>query len=277
MKKYYLGIDLGSTTSKAVIIDDNDQIIGRGITNTRANYKVAADINNIQYKEVLLNERFMLDAEAVLKATDDNTKVIFLCTPNNPTGNSLVREDVIHILNKFNGVVVLDEAYIDFSEQESYSQVINNYPNLIVLQTFSKAWGMAGLRLGMAFASKEIIQVLNHIKYPYNVNILTQGKALEMLAQEENMKQNVQVILDERKKLIVELNKLSFINEVYPTDANFVLIKVSDARKLYDELLETGIIVRDRSKVALCEGCLRITIGTPEENKNLLKELAHYK
>lgn len=239
-------------------------------------YKVAADINNVAYKEVLLNANFQLEADAILEAVDSNTKVIFLCSPNNPTANSLVRDDVIHILNKFNGIVVLDEAYIDFSEQESYSNSLDAYPNLVVLQTFSKAWGMAGIRLGMAFASKEITDVFNHIKYPYNINILTQQKALEMLDKLEEKNANVELVLSERKKLLVELNKMAYIKHIYPSDANFVLIKVDVPKKLYDYLLEKEIIVRDRSNVALCAGCLRITVGTPEENKQLLQIMSKY-
>jgi histidinol-phosphate aminotransferase len=239
-------------------------------------YNVAAEINDVEYREVLLTDNFMLDAEAILAAVDSNTKIIFLCSPNNPTGNSLVRENVVHILNKFNGIVVLDEAYIDFSQEESFASVLDSYPNLVVLQTFSKAWGMAGVRLGMAFASKEMVQVLNHIKYPYNVNVLTQQKALEMLEQEDEKKNNVAIILKERDYLAVELNKLKVIQQLYPTDANFLLAKVENPRSVYDFLLKREIIVRDRSRVALCSGCLRITVGTPEENKILLEALADY-
>lgn len=239
-------------------------------------YKVAADINNVAYNEVLLKANYQLDADAILDKINRKTKVLFLCSPNNPTANSLVREDVIHLLNKFNGIVVIDEAYIDFSAQESYSLMLEAYPNLIVMQTFSKAWGMAGIRLGMAFASKEITEVFNHIKYPYNVNILTQQKALEMLEKEGEKNAHVEVVLNERKTLVVELNKLKYIEQVYPTDANFILIRVNKAKKLYDFLLESEIIVRDRSKVALCDDCLRITVGTPEENKELLKVMSQY-
>ena len=239
-------------------------------------YKVAADINDVQYKEVLLTTDYMLDVEKMLNAVNENTKVIFLCSPNNPTGNSLIREDVVHILNKFDGIVVLDEAYIDFSEEESFLGIIDDYPNLIVLQTFSKAWGMAGVRLGMAFASKEIIQVFNYIKYPYNVNILTQQKALEHLDNKAETLNNISIVLDERKKLSVALNKLNLIQKIYPSDANFLLVKVPNAKKVYDYLLEKEIIVRDRSKVALCEGCLRLTVGTPEENEKLLGAIKQY-
>lgn len=240
-------------------------------------YKVCADINDIEYREVLLSTSFMLDADAVLKAVDKHTKAIFLCSPNNPTANSLVREDVFHILNKFNGVVVIDEAYIDYSEEESYLSSLDSYQNLLVIQTFSKAWGMAGVRLGMAFASQDIINVFNHIKYPYNINVLTQNVALEMIEKIAQKEKNVKIILSERRKLNIELNKLSIIQQVYASDANFLLVKVKDARAIYDALLQDEIIVRDRSKVALCHGCLRITVGTKDENKALLKALSTYK
>jgi histidinol-phosphate aminotransferase len=240
-------------------------------------YKVAADINNVEYREALLTSNFLLDPLAILDQVDDATKAIFLCSPNNPTGNSLIRQDVNHILNNFNGLVILDEAYIDFSKEESFLTELNNYPNLVVLQTFSKAWGMAGMRLGMAFASQEIIHVLNQIKYPYNVNVLTQQKALEMLDQIENKNKHVQIILNERNKLMIELKRMQLIEEIYPTDANFILVKVNSAKAVYSYLLEKEIIVRDRSKVALCEGCLRITVGTEDENIALLKALSEYK
>ena len=240
-------------------------------------YKVAADINDVTYKEVLLNDDYQLNATEVLDTVNKRTKAIFLCSPNNPTANSLVREDVLYILNKFNGIVVLDEAYIDFSTRESYVNVLNDYPNLVVLQTFSKAWGMAGVRLGMSFASKEITEVFNNIKYPYNVNVLTQKKVLEMLDKVDEKNENVQVILNERKSLVIGLKELECVDLVYSSDANFVLVKVPNPKGMYDYLLKSEIIVRDRSNVALCEGCLRITIGTPDENKILLKALKAYK
>lgn len=236
-------------------------------------YKVAADINGVEYREVLLNEYFMLDSKKMLQSTDAQTKAIFLCSPNNPTANNLVRDDVIHLLDNFNGIVVLDEAYADFSEQESFLTLLDHYPNLIVLQTFSKAWGMAGIRLGMAFASKEIIRVFNQIKYPYNINILTQRKALDMLKGVDRKNKNVKMVIAERTQLLLELNKLEIIQHVFPTDANFVLVRFENSKAVYNWLLEQQIIVRDRSKVALCEGCLRITVGTKTENKALIKAL----
>ncbi len=239
-------------------------------------YKVAADINAIEYREVLLNENFMLDSEKLLRSTDAHTKAIFLCSPNNPTANNLVHTDIIHLLDKFNGIVALDEAYADFSEQESFLNLLDHYPNLIVLQTFSKAWGMAGIRLGMAFASKEIIRVFNQIKYPYNINILTQRKALEMLKNVDRKNKNVRMVVEERTRMLLELKQLEIIKQVYPTDANFVLVRFEKSKEVYNWLLEQQIIVRDRSKVALCEGCLRITVGTKAENKTLLKALMSF-
>ncbi len=240
-------------------------------------YKVAADINAVTYREVMLTRSFNLDVVSLMKSIDKKTKVVFLCSPNNPSGNSLIRSNIEYVLNNFEGIVVIDEAYIDFAREEGFLPLLNSYPNLIVLQTFSKAWGMAGVRLGMAFASKEIIQVLNHIKYPYNVNVLTQQKALEMLEQEEQTKQNISTIISERDILLPKLNNLDVIEQVYPTDANFVLVRVKDPKAVYNYLLNKEIIVRDRSKVALCEGCLRLTIGTPEENLLLLDALANFK
>ncbi len=240
-------------------------------------YKVAADINAVTYKEVLLTNTFNLNVVSLMEAIEANTKVIFLCSPNNPSGNSLIRTNVEHVLNNFDGIVVMDEAYIDFATEEGFLPLLTSYPNLIVLQTFSKAWGMAGVRLGMAFASNEIIQVLNHIKYPYNVNVLTQQKALEMLDKEEQTRQNINTIISERDILLPKLNNLPVIEHVYPTDANFVLVKVKDPKSVYSFLLDKEIIVRDRSKVTLCEGCLRLTIGTPEENLKLLSALTDYK
>jgi histidinol-phosphate aminotransferase len=240
-------------------------------------YKVCANINNVAFREVLLTKDFRLDAEAVLKEVDKNTKIIFLCSPNNPTGNSFVREKILHILNNFDGIVVLDEAYIDFSEQESFLGQLQNYPNLVVLQTFSKAWGMAGLRLGMAFASNQIIDVLNKIKYPYNINVLTQQQASRQIDLIDDKNVKVYSIFSQRKVMVAELKKIDGVLEVFPSDANFLLIKVNDARKMYNYFLEKEIIVRDRSKVKLCEGCLRITVGTPSENQIFIDALKAYK
>lgn len=239
-------------------------------------YKVCANINNVSFREVLLTTDFKLDADAVLNEVNPNTKIIFLCSPNNPTGNSFVREKIFHILNNFDGIVVLDEAYIDFSEQESYLNQLQNYPNLVVLQTFSKAWGMAGARMGMAFASTRIIEILNKIKYPYNINVLSQAQVSRQLDQLEDKDIKVKSIIGQRKALIMELNKLKLVKEIFPTDSNFLLIKVDDARKVYAFLLDKEIIVRDRSKVALCQGCLRVTIGTPPENEAFLEAIKNY-
>ncbi len=253
----------------------HDNIIS--IKPTYGMYKVSADINGVKFNEVLLSDDFNVNADAVLEKIDSNTKLIFLCSPNNPTGNSLNRADISKIISEFDGIVILDEAYIDFSNQIGFLQELENCPNLIILQTFSKAWSMAGIRLGMAFASKEIIAVFNRIKYPYNVNILTQRAALKELENSQETIEKVKIILAERSNLINELNSISIIKKVFPSDANFLLVKVNDARQIYNYLLTKGIIVRDRSKVALCLGCLRITIGTPQENKILIKALQEYK
>ncbi len=236
-------------------------------------YKVCANINDVEYRKVLLNDEFQFSAEDLLAATDQNTKVIWLCSPNNPTGNLLNEVEIAKLLALFQGIIVLDEAYIDFASRESYSKVLENHPNLIILQTFSKAWGSAAIRLGMAFASKEIIAVFNKIKYPYNVNLLTQEKALEALANQYQVEKWVKTTLDEREKLIEKLSQLKMVRHIYPTDANFVLVKVDDANATYKNLVEKGIIVRNRSSVSLCLGCLRITIGTNQENDTLIEEL----
>lgn len=239
-------------------------------------YKVCANINDVEYRKVLLNADFQADAKLILKATDNNTKVIWICSPNNPTGNLIDKVTILEILNSFHGIVVLDEAYIDFATKESYSIQLDKFPNIIILQTFSKAWGSAAIRLGMAFASKEIISVFNKIKYPYNVNVLTQEKALETLKNEKEVEKWVETTLAERKKMIDELEKLKNVQHIYPTDANFVLVKVDDANATYKYLVEKGIIVRNRNSVSLCLGCLRITIGTKGENENLLRELQNF-
>ena len=236
-------------------------------------YKVCANINDVEYRKVLLDENFDFTADKLLAATNLYTKVIWLCSPNNPTGNSLNSNEIIKLLEQFEGIVVLDEAYIDFSSVDSFSQKLAQYPNLIILQTFSKAWGSAAIRLGMAFASTEIIAVLNKIKYPYNINILTQQQALKTIQSSVQVKDWVEILLQERTKLIGLLQELSIVQHIYPTDANFVLVKVNDANATYNTLVEKGIIVRNRSNVSLCLDCLRITIGTPEENSVLIDEL----
>jgi histidinol-phosphate aminotransferase len=236
-------------------------------------YKVAASVNNVEVKKVSLTEDFQLDAEQMLNAADENTKLIFLCSPNNPTGNLLDKKAVSEVVEKFNGIVVLDEAYIDFAPGKSLLPELSNHPNLVVLQTFSKAWGMAGIRLGMAFAAPEIISVLNKIKYPYNLNILTQEKAMELTDNREKVEKWVKRIIAERSKMAELLKIFPFVEKIFPSDANFLLVKMHDARGIYDYLAERGIVVRDRSKIHLCENSLRITIGTSKENEQLLKAM----
>jgi len=240
-------------------------------------YKVSAAINDVEYRKVLLVENFQLSADKLLAATNLYTKIIWLCSPNNPTGNSLNRDEIVKLLNSFEGIVVLDEAYIDFASEKSFTESLFQYPNLVILQTLSKAWGSAAIRLGMAFASTEIISVLNKIKYPYNINILTQKHALTALKNPEQVKAWVKTILAERKVLIDSLQKLGLVEHVYPTDANFVLVKVNDANAVYQYLVAKSIIVRNRNSVSLCNDCIRITVGTSEENKILLEELNAYK
>ena len=236
-------------------------------------YQVAADINNIEYRQILLNSNFDFCSDNLLQKADKNTKAIFLCSPNNPTGNSLNRNEIIKTIENFEGIVVVDEAYIDFSAQPSFLNELDKYPNLIVLQTFSKAWAGAGLRLGMAFASEEIIQFFNKVKYPYNINKLTQNYALNLLDNHQEIKDKVAAIIEERSKLQQELSILPCVEEIYPTDANFILVKFDDAGKTYQHLVNKGIIVRNRNKISLCMNCLRITIGTKEENNELILSL----
>ncbi len=235
-------------------------------------YKVAADVNDIKVKEVPLTEDFELNSDDLLKAVNENTKIIFLCSPNNPSGNALELESMVHIIKNFTGVVVVDEAYIDFCSEKTLLTDLDRYPNLVILQTFSKAWGMAGLRLGMAFAASPFIEVLSRIKYPYNLSILTQQKAMELLSMDKKTEW-VNIILKERTKLRDQLSQLPFVLKVYPSDANFLLIKTEDAKGIYQYLVKQNIIVRDRSSVLLCGGCLRISVGSPEENNALLKAL----
>ena len=236
-------------------------------------YQVAADINNVEVKKISLTSTFDLDNDSILDTVNENTKIIFLCSPNNPTGNSLDQDKIITLIGKFKGIVAIDEAYIDFAPGKSILPHLAEFPNAVILQTFSKAWGMAGIRLGMAFASKEIINVLNKIKYPYNLNILTQQKALELIQKNEEMKRGVKLIIAERAKMADLLKDYPFVTKVYPSDANFLLVKVHDAKGIYNFLVEKGIIVRDRSKIHLCEDSLRITMGTSDENNILLKAL----
>jgi histidinol-phosphate aminotransferase len=236
-------------------------------------YQVCADVNDVEYRKVLLNSNFDLDADTLLEKTNENTKLIFLCSPNNPTGNLLNRKEIEKVLNSFSGIVIVDEAYIDFASEKTWLNDLEKYPNLIVLQTFSKAWGLAAVRLGMAFASPEIIKLFNKVKYPYNVNILTQNFVNGELDKLELRKEWIQTLLKGRDFLNEELLKLPFVERIYPTDSNFILVRVTDANGLYKLLAEKGVIVRNRNSVSLCAGCLRITVGTDEENKILMETL----
>ena len=236
-------------------------------------YKVLAEINNIENREVLLTKEFQLDVKSILKSVDEQTKLLFICSPNNPTGNAFDARAIKTILENFNGIVVIDEAYIDFSSYETWIGFLDLYPNLIITQTLSKAYGMAGIRLGVCYASSAIISVLNKIKPPYNVNELTQQKALERVLAVDEVFDEVESILEERNRLMIALQEIKFIKEIYPTDANFVLVKVDDASKRYQELIEKGIVIRNRTTQPLCENTLRFTIGTSEENKKLVEAL----
>ena len=247
------------------------------ITPSYGMYQVCAELNNVECRMVELAENFALDANAVLAAVDDKTRLIFLCSPNNPTGNSLDRKKIYKILDEFEGIVVIDEAYIDFSSLPSILALLPKYPNLVVLQTLSKAWGAASIRLGMAFASPEIIAVLNKIKYPYNVNMLTQIKAAEFLVSDATKQMQVDHVLTERARLEKILKGRPFLYKVYPSDANFLLVEVGNADMIYQSLVSEGIVVRNRTNVLKCRGCLRITIGKQDENDSLVEALRRIK
>ena len=240
-------------------------------------YKVCADINEIEYRPVLLNDEFHFSADMLLAACDDHTKLIWICSPNNPSGNNMDRSEVVKVLNDFDGIVVVDEAYSDFSKVKTFRSELNKYPNIIVLNTFSKAWGCAAIRLGMAFAQKEIIDIFNKVKYPYNVNALTQDKALELISDYLDVQDWIRLILMERGHMMKAFLDLPICNKVYPTDANFFLAKMTDAQAIYDYLVDKGIIVRNRTRVQLCNNCLRITIGSRNENAELIGALRQYK
>lgn len=239
-------------------------------------YKVCADINDVEYRPVLLDEHYQITADKLLKATDSHTKLIWICSPNNPTGNNINREEIVKTIEGFEGLVMVDEAYSDFSAQKTLRSELSRYPNLIVLNTMSKAWGCAAIRLGMAFASKEIIEIFNKVKYPYNVNLLTQQQALEAMKDPFEVDKWVKLLLEERKRMIDSFKLLPICQEVYPTDANFFLAKMTDAKQIYDYLVDRGIIVRNRNRVQLCQNCLRITIGTKTENGELIAALRQY-
>jgi histidinol-phosphate aminotransferase len=254
---------------------DVDNVVA--IDPTYGMYKVCADVNNVDYRNVLLNADYQFSADDLLASADEKTKLIFLCSPNNPTGNDLLRSEIEKVLTTFDGLVILDEAYNDFSDRPSFLSELDKFPNLIVLQTFSKAMGSAGIRLGMAFASTEIIGILNKIKYPYNVNELTQKQAIEVLQNYSQVEAWVKTLIEERAYLEKVFAALPCTEKIYPSDANFFLAKVSDAKAIYNYLVAKGIIVRNRSSIALCKDCLRVTVGTREENDQLIEALKQYK
>lgn len=239
-------------------------------------YEVYAAINDVPVKEVPLTTAFQLNLEELEEAVDASTKIIFFCSPNNPTGNSMDREDIEMVLNNFDGIVVVDEAYINYSRRRSFASELKDYPNLVVMQTFSKAWGLAALRLGMIFASKEIVAVLNKIKPPYNINQATQELALKALDNLEDVNLMITETVKLREAMAKDLAETPCVEKIYPSDANFLLVKVSDANGIYAYLRDNGIIVRNRNNVLLCEGCLRITVGTEKENRDLLQSLRSY-
>ncbi len=236
-------------------------------------YEVSANINDVEIRKVALTEDFQLQPEKILAAADANSKILFICSPNNPSANKVKREDVLFLLKNFKGLVVVDEAYIDFSDEPSFTTELDNFPNLLVMQTFSKAWGLASLRLGMAFASEEIIRILNKIKPPYNISGLTQETVLKAIQDKAKVEGMIKDILTEREFLKGELEKLSFVQKIHPSHANFLLVKIPHANQVYDDLIAEKVIVRNRAKVLLCEDCLRITVGTRTENEALLKSL----
>ena len=240
-------------------------------------YKVCADINDVEYRTVCLSDNYAMSADALLQACDEHTKVVWICSPNNPTGNDMDRREMQKLLSEFKGIVVVDEAYGDFSELKPMRSYLEHFPRMIVLNTFSKAWASAGIRLGMAFASEEIIALFNKVKYPYNVNMLTQEKAREMLADMLKIDRWVNEVRHERKHMIPCLMELPMVKQVYPSAANFLLVKVTDADAIYGYLVDKGIIVRNRNRVTLCQNALRITIGSKEENNELLGALRSYK
>jgi len=246
------------------------------IAPTYGMYQVCADINDIEYRQVLLDDNYNFKAADLLAACDEHTKMIWLCSPNNPTGNSLNRDEILKVIEGFEGIVIVDEAYIDFSQQMSLRQELPAHPNLIILQTMSKAWGSAAIRLGMAFASKEIISIYNKVKYPYNVNQLTQEQALAMLKDPFEVDKWVKILMAERSRLMQAFMELPICEKIYNTDANFFLAKMTDANAIYNYLVDKGIIVRNRNKVQLCQNCLRITIGNRTENNELLSALRTY-
>ena len=275
-------IFLGNGSDEAIVLvyrvfcePGSDNVVA--IEPTYGMYKVCADINNVEYRKVLLDDHYQLSAAKLLAACDAKTKVVWLCSPNNPTGNNLNRSEIETVVKETQCIVVIDEAYADFSENRSFRKDLALYPNLIVLNTFSKAWGCAALRLGMAFASSEIIELFNKVKYPYNINLLTQEQADKILDRRFEVEDWVRLLLQERAKVMKAFAELPICKKVYPSDANFFLALVTDAQAVYDYLVEKGIIVRNRTRVELCNNCLRITIGTKSENIELLSALRQFK
>ena len=239
-------------------------------------YKVCADINDVEYRPVLLDDGFEMHADRLLAACDERTKLIWICSPNNPTGNSLNRDEIVKVIEAFQGIVIVDEAYIDFAQQQSLRTELVRHENLVILQTMSKAWASAAIRMGMAFASREIISIYNKVKYPYNVNLLTQQQAMEILKDPYEVDKWVKILMEERQRLMQAFQELPLCEQVFRTDANFFLARVTDAQRIYDYLVDRGIIVRNRSRVQLCRNCLRITIGTRTENAELLSALRQF-
>ena len=239
-------------------------------------YEVSAHINDVAIQKVNLTQDFQLDVDGILEAVDANTKLLFICSPNNPTGNNMKRDDVEILLNNFPGIVIIDEAYINYSKQKTFIQELTEYPNLIVMQTLSKAWGLAALRLGLCYASMDIIDLYNKVKPPYNINEASQQLALEALQDTGTVNNWIKEVVRQKEILDLHLNEFSFIEKVYPSDANFILVKVADANHLYDHLSSNEVIVRNRSKEVHCENCLRITVGTPEENTILINLFKSY-
>jgi histidinol-phosphate aminotransferase len=257
---------------RAFCIPEKDNVIL--LPPTYGMYEVSASINNVEVQKVPLTAGFQLRTDKILDAVDKHTKIIFICSPNNPSGNKVDRDDILYLLKKFKGIVVVDEAYIDFSDEPSFTTELKNFKNLVVMQTFSKAWGLASLRLGMAFASKDLIKILNRIKPPYNISGLTQETVLVAIDNYEKVKSMITDILSEREYLKSRLESLAFINKIHPSDANFLLVKMPNANLVYDELIDKKVIVRNRSKVLLCEDCLRITVGIRAENESLVEALS---
>ena len=239
-------------------------------------YKVCADINEVEYRPVLLDDNYQITANKLLAACDKNTKIIWLCSPNNPSGNNINRDEIVKVITCFDGIVIVDEAYSDFSKQKPLRDDLDKYANLIIFNTMSKAWGCAAIRLGMAFAHKNIIDIFNKIKYPYNVNLLTQQQAMEAFKDSYEIEKWVNILILERGRMIESFNDLPICEHVYPTDANFFLARMSDAQAIYEYLVDKGIIVRNRTRIKLCQDCLRITIGTKSENNELLAALRQF-